>query len=64
MDWKNASYDTPPADGQKILISIRGIYYIATYDAKNDLYVLKDRISDTFDPIKEIVYWAEYNHGY
>jgi hypothetical protein len=58
MKWKNAQKDNPPDNMQKVLISVKGVYYITIYDAGKNVFLLQDQPDKYFDPENELIYWT------
>lgn len=62
MNWKNAQIDDPPEDGEEVLVSVDGIYYLTRYDASEGVYRLKDALGQYFSPSESTqMYWLELN---
>jgi len=53
MEWKNTNNGELPANGQKVLVSVRGVNYIAEYDQSKKLFRVTDEPIETFFRISE-----------
>jgi hypothetical protein len=62
MKWKNAVTDGPPQDKEQVLISVEGVYYIATYHAPDRLFRVYDQIAGYFFIDKQLIYWTEFHN--
>lgn len=40
MKWLNARTDKLPEHNQQVLVSVDGVYYMATFDAGNKCFIL------------------------
>jgi hypothetical protein len=60
MKWKNALIEKPPQNDQEVLISVDGVYYIARYDAFQNVFKLRDSPEVHFSSDNNLVYWTEY----
>jgi hypothetical protein len=59
MKWNNALRDAPPVHNQEVLISVEGVYYVTTYDAGKNWYVLRDDKRQHFEPSeRNVFYWV------
>ena len=58
MNWKNALKDELPNNEQEVLISVRGIYYVAIYKAPLKGFEISEH--DGFIPLNNAqIYWTE-----
>ncbi len=63
MKWYNAHKDLLPAHEQQVLISVNGVYYITTYDCKNQAFRLLMQPENYFGLTDEAtLYWAEFRN--
>jgi hypothetical protein len=62
MTWNNASLDEPPQEGQLVLMSVDGIYYVGKYDSKKNVYRLKEEPDNYFTPDEHLIYWTEFTN--
>jgi hypothetical protein len=60
MQWYNAQRDTLPEDGQTVLISVNGVYYIALFDKVGNSFALKDRPELRFNADEYLIYWTDF----
>ncbi|MCE3227136.1 MAG: hypothetical protein K0S32_1687 [Bacteroidetes bacterium] len=59
MKWYNVSIDSLPGEGQEVLISFEGIYYVATYDRENGIFYPRNSSRVSIDAKNNLIYWAE-----
>jgi hypothetical protein len=60
MNWKNVSRDKSPDDGQQVLLSVDGVYYLTIYHKPSNTYQLKDQAGQFFSPGESpAMYWLE-----
>jgi hypothetical protein len=60
MKWKNAHRDVPPKDGQTVLLSVEGIYYVTCYNASRRLFHLHQDPHEYFScDAHTMLYWIE-----
>ncbi len=53
--------DELPDDGKVVLISVKGVNYVATYDAHTNLFRVEDELRETVFKVKDShIYWTEY----
>ncbi len=57
MNWNNASIDDPPPNGQQVIICVNGVYHLAAYLAREDMYRLVNDPETVFDPKEHLIYW-------
>jgi hypothetical protein len=59
LDWKSASKDELPDHSERVLISIEGVNYLATYNAKEKTF--EDVSSDSCFWVRgdQTIYWSE-----
>jgi hypothetical protein len=62
VKWYNANIDLVPADGQEVFVFNSDIYYVSIYDAKENLFRLRDDKKSFFDPRKNLIYWTEFTN--
>jgi hypothetical protein len=61
MKWKNVHRDRPPGDGQLILLSVNGVYYLTYYDAEKELFRLKEEPDSFFTKDERFsMYWLAF----
>jgi hypothetical protein len=60
MKWHNAQRDELPEDGQLVLISVRGVYYIASFDTEGERFKLRDDPGTYFPYNEYLIYWTEF----
>lgn len=58
MKWYNADKDRLPQNGEEVLTSVEGIYYISIYDETVKGFRLKDEPSQLFVIGEQHIYWA------
>jgi hypothetical protein len=59
MHWYNASKDTLPPDMEEVLISHKGIYYIAFFKDCSKSFYLKDDADIFFAIGQQTIYWTK-----
>jgi hypothetical protein len=62
MNWNNASVDALPADGQEVLMSVDGVYYIGIYKSHEQIFKLKDQPDQHFKLTEYRIYWTEFTN--
>ena len=61
MRWNNAQKDKLPEEGQQVLISVNGIYYICAYDAGERAFKIRDESRETVFTVDDyLIYWTEF----
>lgn len=56
MNWKNAQKDELPKNDEEVIIAVRGVYYVATYNEELEGFRVNET---TFFSLKEVtIYWA------
>lgn len=62
MYWNNTTRDGPPDHGTRVLISVKGIYYLAKCDCEGNCFVvvLENEDQLRFSWQNETIYWTEY----
>ena len=61
MKWYNAQRDLLPDDGQQVLISLNGVYFICRFDARNRLFKISEEESESFYKVDEyLIYWTHF----
>jgi hypothetical protein len=63
MNWRNAKRDERPKSGQKVVISVGGIYYIATYNAEKNCFESTNH-ADTGEVISSHVWLCDDHEIY
>jgi hypothetical protein len=59
MKWKSAHKSELPKNGEQILISVDGIYYLAVYEAELGLFRPRGERNVFFNPLENLIYWTE-----
>jgi hypothetical protein len=60
LKWKNVHIDRLPLDGQEVLLTVEGVYYMTRYDAAKEVFRLKDEPHSYFSVAdKQLMYWLE-----
>jgi hypothetical protein len=61
MRWFNAQKDKLPDDGQQVLISVNGVYYICIFNAGERFFAIEDQARETTFNIDDyLIYWTEF----
>jgi hypothetical protein len=60
MKWYNAQRDELPSDGQQVLVSVNGVYYITVFDEKEKKFRLRDQQQTFFHADEYLIYWTEF----
>ena len=56
--WNNARTDLPPNDKDRVLISVDGIYYMATYEASERMFRVLEGTGQKFLIDEKLIYWT------
>jgi CheY-like chemotaxis protein len=60
MKWNNAIRDHLPSASQKVLVSIKGVYYSAYYDCERQRFAIEDEAGKIeLTPATDQMYWKE-----
>ena len=62
MIWRNANRDEIPEHLQEVLISVKGVYYVTTFDSETRTFRLREEPDTFFDLNKHEIYWTEFNN--
>lgn len=63
MEWKNVLKDGLPENKQEVLISVKGINYIAVYNY--ELHGFEIDEYESFIPIKDVtIYWSPISNPF
>ena len=61
MEWYNAQKDQLPENGQQVLISVKGVYYICRFDEKERSFIINEETKKTIYKIDEyLIYWTHF----
>jgi hypothetical protein len=61
MKWYNAKKDRLPENKQRVLVSVKGVYFLCTYNVRKKLFCVEDPgRSVQFSPDEPELYWSEY----
>jgi hypothetical protein len=60
MKWSNAQKDEMPHDGQVVLASVNGVYYIARYDSAGNLFRAREDPTAVFNADEYLIYWTPF----
>jgi hypothetical protein len=61
MRWYNAQKDKLPEDGQQVLISVNGVYYICKYQEEKRQFKIEDELRETAFKVDDyMIYWTEF----
>jgi hypothetical protein len=63
MKWNNTQQDGIPEDGQQVLISVRGINYMAIFIKDRSMFVISSPGTDEFDSRENGIYWVPIPHS-
>jgi hypothetical protein len=64
MKWKNAVRDHLPEPSSKVLVSLRGVYYMAIYDGDRHVFRIRDDDKDLeLSESNDQLYWTEINNS-
>ena len=58
MMWKNSGKDGLPAKDQKVLITVKGVNHIATYDLEKESFCAVNT-NEFFSVKDDMIYWKE-----
>ena len=59
--WNNTLTDPPPNDKDRVLISVDGIYHMATYDAIKRVFSVVENTEQKFRIDEKLIYWTSPN---
>jgi hypothetical protein len=59
MEWFNVT-SYLPQDGQKVLISVKGVYYVVNFDKDRLQFKIEDELRETTFGVNEDIYWTEF----
>jgi hypothetical protein len=60
MEWYCA-VRVVPKDKQVVLISIKGVYYIAEFQEGDRLFKTRDELGESYFKIESSVFWTEFS---
>lgn len=61
MKWSNAQKDELPADGQVVLASVNGVYYVTRYEKAYNVFRLRDDPESGFSADDYLIYWTPFS---
>jgi hypothetical protein len=62
MHWYNCERDQLPLDKERVLIAVKGIYYLAKFEAEDFIFVVSENKGQTAYQAKDqLIYWTEFD---
>jgi hypothetical protein len=62
LNWKNATKDELPGHSERVLISIEGVNYLATYNAREQTFEDVNSNSCFWVRGDQTIYWSEISN--